>query len=410
MSIALRRAKTPYHRMKLIEKNAMSEEVKRKSNSRRRLLLRLLLGIGILVALISVGIYALRPTGAQIVFIAPDDNGVDNLWIADLNNPEHPRQLTFHEIPVEFLQVAERTSVLLYEVRIADNWFDFQLWYMNLNSGKHEMIPITCSDGNCNYYNLSPNGKWISYPQIDTISEDNFIYRVLIYNLQSRETYQIHEQHYNIYPSVISHFSSWVGHTNQLAYRIKNVNTDEEDIILYNVEENRTTGNLTMPRIIAPPVFSNDGSNYHISNFYITKWIPQIFVNDNKNPVEPFNYYADYGTETSLLTDIELQDWHPNNVTVMFAEAWLTPSTSNNYVVISLYNTATSTKETILEVFQHSFYRNFATFNHSGNQILYDEANIEAQSMQIKLFDLRSNERNALPLFGHSPQWVNGGR
>lgn len=75
----------------------MFDKTKHKVNPHQRTLFRLIIIIGVIVALIVAGVYLLRSKGAQIVFIAPDDNGVEQIWIADVNDAENPRQLIYHE-------------------------------------------------------------------------------------------------------------------------------------------------------------------------------------------------------------------------------------------------------------------------------------------------------------------------
>lgn len=57
----------------------MSDKSKRKSNPRRQMLFRFLLIVGLLIALISAAVYVLHPKGAQTVFIAPDDDGINQI-------------------------------------------------------------------------------------------------------------------------------------------------------------------------------------------------------------------------------------------------------------------------------------------------------------------------------------------
>jgi hypothetical protein len=99
-----------------VETNIMLEKRKRTPHIRSKFWFRpLLLGLLCIVVVIVVFTQT-QSISPQIVYIAPDEEGIENVWLADLNHPEHPRQLTHFEEQhrIHSLQTSETSDAIFF--------------------------------------------------------------------------------------------------------------------------------------------------------------------------------------------------------------------------------------------------------------------------------------------------------
>lgn len=243
----------------------MSDKAKRKSNPRRRLLIRLIIGIAIIGAVIAIGIDSFRPKGAQIVFIAPDDNGVNNIWIADLNDPENPRQLTtVTDNPVSYRQSLSYFQIgdngnLLFWIKNDDSQ---NLYLFEKNTHETRQL-MTCDRtyAGCTLQThvLSPDGRYIAYEQtLEEPIHHVFTANLMLYDTRTEEHQLIYEHdRYNVFSCSVC--PQWIGNGDILSYR---TNHGEGDFTFYDVEQREIVAEYTLGTIYFKPFFSNDGDLY----------------------------------------------------------------------------------------------------------------------------------------------------
>lgn len=386
----------------------MSEKEKRKSNPRRRLLMRLIVGIGLFVALVSAGIVAFRPKGAQIVFIAPDDNGFEQIWIANLDNPENPRQLTFHEARITNFQVSQEKDIIFYFFSTRTEGRQFRVY--NLNTGHSEQIEL-CMSIFCGSYILHPNGDLISYYEARLINELLSI-DIYVYNIKTHERYLVYQTENSDdldYRSEIQ----WIDNSKRLTFG-EYPSTDGVESIFYDFDSGHTdTIALSGNREIGK--FSSDGTYfvhyyYYIGRSYPDKWVMSVARTDN--PTELLFSLPQRG-ETGLVAEYTFQDWHPNNEYILISERW-----SEQYYThkirsdLVLYHIETGMRYVLLSNPETMSAYRYASFNYDGSQILYQKYNNNTGGSQIMIYDVETAEENAFPMIANhpNPQWVNGGR
>ena len=107
----------------------MPEKPKRKRSPNRRIkiLFFAIMLLCLVTSITSLSIYLLRPQGAKIVYLAPDKNGVEALWLADLANPENPKQLTHYEDP--------NTRIADYQITDDGQYIAYLLWSWETHTG-----------------------------------------------------------------------------------------------------------------------------------------------------------------------------------------------------------------------------------------------------------------------------------
>lgn len=385
----------------------MSEKTKRKSNLRRRLLIRLLFGIVLIIALISAGMYALRPTGAQIVFIAPDDNGVDNIWIADLNDPEHPRQLTFHEQGVSIHNIQVSDKDLLVYMRISRD--HRSIWALNMTTGQQEMVRDCLESSSCGQFLLHPQGRWIVSEDTSFLSETSYETRIRLDDLQTHHHDIIYRAETTIQTYLPLTLVSWIQETGLLVYH-SNLNRNVNELAFYDVENRQVIKTGYLHEVLPfSPIFSPGGAYYaNILYQYEGRYVALVEV------------YALDETENMMLSTLAedsvlgiqaatFQDWHPDNDTILIAAAWSHPGKGRTLTELKLYHVIDGSITSLHTTDARDSYFN-AQFNYNGRQIIYTIYDLEQRQSQVILFDVETREEIALPLFGRNPQWVNGGR
>ena len=360
----------------------MQSKEKRKINPRRRLLMHLILAIVVIAILLVLGLRAVKPKGAQIVYIAPDENGYDAIWLADLNDPENPRQLTFHEgMFIRDLQVSEENSMAYYYV-FSNNPQQSESWIISLDTGQRQQLEL-CETGSCGDYQLHPNGRWLTFE--DYSKPSNKIY---VYDLSTSEEYLVFD--FGI-GHLYSHSPNWVGNTTLLVFR-KISDGDYDKFALYSISEHQIIDILTLDSSTGSPHFSHNG----------------IF----------YEYYLDHSeASTGQLRDINrtelihsipypVYDWHPNNEELLMVDYIYSydPNDSSVIADIYLFDMLTGDYEILLSV-ENSYPQ--PVFNADGSLILYTDYMPE---IHLMLFDMETREEITLPIVGRDPQWVNGGR
>lgn len=358
---------------------------KRKTNPRRRVLIKLIFGLVLIVSSVAVGIQALRPTGAQIVYIAPDDNGYDAISLADVNDPENPRQLTHHEGKyIADLQVSAENSIIFYTLfdTYDANFAEFRI--INLDTGNHEAIQV-CETIACKDFQLHPNGQWLTFEDFSAPSN-----RIYAYNLITSEKYLVFDFGR---AQLYSHFPKWVGDTNSLIFRIANDN-DYDEFAFYDLEEQAIVDTITVDTSIALN-FSHNGSLYAYYPIRLQHTLRSI--RDINDP------------EISYQIPYPVYDWHPNNEELLMVDYFYNENNTENifFTDIYLFDMLTSEYEILLSLENSSPQ---PTFNADGSQILYSAYVPNENYHQIMILDMESREEITLPIIGSSPQWVNGGR
>ena len=383
----------------------MSDKAKRKSNPRRRTLIRLIIGIVIIVALISAGYYALRPKGAQIVFISNRGTGIDQVWLADLDNPQYPEQLTFYEDgSIENLQTSDRNGVIVFDRswQVADEREDETIVFY-LSNNQHHVISTCDPQTNC-VYEISPDGRWIGYLQF--IQTGQIVTKsIYVYNIQTDERFLINEFTYEVEGSTIVlppftffPYAQWIDNTELLAFR------KGEEYVLYDVIQKRIIESISIEGVTSPVSFSPDRQYYYTYDddygWWIDGGIVEIRVSENimqKPIVSDIPYYV--------------SDWHPNSRHLLVENGNWYEEGYDDTEPTSIYLFDIRTQElTLLFTECDSAYELYwLEFNYNGTQILYDR--YRSPDYQIHVYDITDAVNVKTPtIWSINRQWVNGGR
>jgi len=372
----------------------MTEKTKRKGNPRRRTLFRLILLAGIVAIIISYAVYSLLPDGAEIVFIAPDDNGIDQIWLANLNDTENPRQLTFHDDYVYNLRSSDTGRVISYNLNSDPA---AQIWIYNLDTGQHEQIS-NCTTRYCgSFYDLSSDGQQIVYEMYD----DHIPTGIAIYDIENRESQVIQELEVSETPYIT--YPRWLEHNNLIVYVEHDLEpgVHSNDHIFFDLETHQTEARDLVHLFTTTASFSPYGDYYA---FRDTGAI-QTFVRHVDYPDEPMFDLATVHEEYDLVYSA-IYDWHPDEISILLGEQWHNEDDGSQYFEINLYNIETGDHTTLVSNDNGRRYYGVG-FNYNASRFIFQSYEADKQLM---LYNMDSRELIPLPLSGHTLQWVNGGR
>ncbi len=382
----------------------MSGKAKSKGNPRRRTFIQLLVLIVIIVIVSSVIQILLHSKGAEFVFVERDENGFSQIWLADVENPENLRQLTFHEDADSLiLDTTEDGYLILYSVTFPFPELSYEIWLYDLSKGKNNQI-MDCHDFQaCQALQLHHSGKWFIMESVQQNPDESWTLSIYIHDLESSEETKIYEQELSDARSL---FPVWVGYSNTVIFR-NGVGDDFYDFTLYDVEQNQIIDTTYLDTLFIP-VFSDDGSQYALGTLVTDNErenIKTISINQQIISLE-----SPEGIDNALFAMANTRDWHPDNETLLIHTWWEQENIirENWLHELSLYDTLTGTRETLISN-RSSSYLN-ATFNYDASRILYILSDRDTQLNQLMIFNMETLEETSLPLFGTSPHWVNGGR
>jgi Tol biopolymer transport system component len=131
--------------------------------------------------------------GLRVAFVK-DDDGVPNIWIADVDNPDDAEQLTSADYGVPDYDVSADGRYLAYAVRdINTDTADIRL--LDLRTGQERQI-TNClqEDADCTAPVFRPDGAMIAYQRIALNSALGIgagVYRIWLIDLNANSTYPL---------------------------------------------------------------------------------------------------------------------------------------------------------------------------------------------------------------------------
>ncbi len=360
--------------------------------------------IAIIVILIVAGMMLFSPKGDEIIFIAPDDNGIDNIWIADLNDPENPRQLSFHDTTLmSYIELSDTDRLVFYPV-VAENAVVSsapfsEIRMLNIDSQQEEII-FTCVEGShCHHFHIHHEGVWFSY--LERIDETGY---VRVYNRLTQEN-RILETIENLTSASVNNgkiVPRWVGQTDLLSFAMDDGEQEDTKMIQFYGIETDDSYELSLSIAGTTAFFSPDGSRYASSYFADSQ--PAVHIN-NIESGDRISLPEINETDDAFLFHALFRAWHPDNLSILIEERWIRGD--EELAELALYDLTTASKRTLTS---SEFNIINLNFNQDGSKLVYTIFDWQADSKQIVLYDMETQEETALPLFGHHAQWVNSGR
>lgn len=401
----------------------MSEKPKRKRGSGRifKTLFFATILISLMIALSSIAINLLRSHGPYFVYLAPNEHGFSTLWKADLENPEHSKQLVFFppNVSVHNYQITDNGRYIVYSFAPMGSSISYTHLLDTQTGRERQLNSCHVEQATCSRSNIRPDGRYIVYSKkvygrtlkgeinvdsmnVHVIDTDTFSDKIVYeFDLSNPNNWQ----HYSQF--------SWVGNTGLLTFTLGG---EPFNFQVFDVGQNTSVETLPLGVPVRSPIFSPDGSRYAYYQSEIDMEPRVVEVRETNSPETPISIYQEWTSE--LLSDgwlgSYIYDWNPDNEHLLISINYYGTDPSIHYSVsnLQLLNTTDNTVVVLTEGKRFSY--EWATFNHDGSKILYQRKDTWGQCMdicdQIMIYDMETGEHTALPIVGKSPQWVNGGR
>lgn len=397
----------------------MSEKPKRKRGAGHRFktLFFVIILLGLVIALSNITVYLLRPHGSYIVYLASNEHGFSTLWKADLENPEHPKQLVFFPPNVSVLnyQITDDGHYIFYSFGGMGSSVGHMTLLDTHNGGSPWHISCNAEGDECSKFKIRPDGRYIAYSRTnyERTSEDEIKVDSMSVHVIDTDTFSDTVIHQIELPESNNRFHdvspSWMGNTGLLTYSLPE---EPHQIQVYDVEQNLPLDLL--PSDIGSPIFSDDGSRFAYHEKILNTEHLVIEVRETNTPDRLISW-SNRIFDDDWVSHI-VYDWHPDNEHLLIGNYRNTlpdaaPGTVSN---LQLLNTTDGSIMSLTEGERYSYTN--ATFNHDGSKILYQRkdtlqrCSVMTICDQIMIYDMETGEHTALPIIGSSPQWVNGGR
>lgn len=285
----------------------MSEKAKRKHNPRRRLLMRIMLIFGILIAGTILIVSKFEPEHEYFVYSSRDD-GYSNLYLFDVTGGETVRPITNNtEIAsFEFTTSANAPYVAYREYHYI---LPHTIFLHNLATGQTREI------GTGRYISLHPDGHYLAYEFADF---DRSEYEIRLFNLRNNEEIAI----YSFTGSEYDSFDRFQWTNDSLIFAFsKSVRGDDPFIFRYALDGSGEIESIDYPderfyfstsEILLR--YSHDESRIIYSN--------RVVETRNALSVDFFEdrEYTPYLSDLTARQDemgeymhISFEDWHPDN-------------------------------------------------------------------------------------------------
>jgi hypothetical protein len=397
-----------------VETNIMLEKRKRTPHIRSKFWFRpLLLGLLCIVVVIVVFTQT-QSISPQIVYIAPDEEGIENVWLADLNHPEHPRQLTHFEEQhrIHSLQTSETSDAIFF---VRDN-----KPYHHRDNQLQEFT-LLCDDETllCSHWKLHPDGDLVLFVTwvrgsnaLADLSNALADLHVLDLRMNQLKTiFQSSDEH-RLYPYSIN----WVTDT----YTIQGNYSTEDDVRL--VEFDATTAQMhdvdDEPIYCAKPSPDDTHCAYNISDGSdpIAPELVGVYeFGSSEQTVLPLNYMERPLHNNLSIVTAYFYDWHPDSTHFLLGE-YATDVFDEQFVFtginLNLYNVDTMdfvTLTSVSDLTHRDVFFSFALFNADGTKLLVEKGDSVSNLNHIILVDVATGEQTKLPIRGYGAQWVSGG-
>ncbi len=368
----------------------MKEKAKRHSNTRKYhyFSIFLLLSMAVIGALLALLVAVMKPTGERIVYIAPDENYVNNIWIADINNPENPQQITSIDETDNIYNLYAESGKVFYSIR-NDN--QHTLWFYDSNTGNHEKI-IDCVYG-CTSLDLHPNGYWLIYQESLEVKVIDLQTRIQTHPIDTKNNPQING----------TPMPQWIGDTDQLLVGGQRKSPERENVINELVRYDMKTEALSIGESFniedSALVFSPNGQYFASLSILYDNTIS--IRNIDKPDIPLLNF------ESERHYQYFFYEWHPNNEQIFIIEGNLTEKRGG--MILSLFHIHSGEKQVIFTS-EWSSRQTRLTGGKINSKVdkllLVMNTHSNSNDFNTIIFDLEQNKEIKLPIYGVMQQWL----
>ncbi len=166
---------------------------------------------------------------ARIAYLYPALGAAQNVWLADISEPNHRRQLTFSERGIFDFDISPDGRWLAYAERMTDGSVTLRL--LNISSGQRRDL-VDCAElkALCSAPVFSPNGEMLAYQRAEALGGSFGLSRIWLVDMTSSA--------YDTVPliadsQIVGHSPRWSGDNHTLAFY--SADSSQPGILLYDL-------------------------------------------------------------------------------------------------------------------------------------------------------------------------------
>ncbi len=343
-----------------------------------------------------------QPT--RVAYLYPALAAKQNVWMADIDNPGAPQQLTFSDYGIDSFDFSPDGRWLAYAERTETGWLTLRL--LDISSGElRDLVDCVAMEVNCTAPAFSPDGAKLAYQR----GESDGSARIWLVDMIS-ESYEtrplLADEH------LLGHSPAWSSDSNSLYFYSGDpdhqgiaiyefVPSDGSDVHLRVVSSSYGTMGTVSPsgqQIIFPDLVRRDGQFYsHLQLADLAKKELGAFT-DPEGP-----------------TDDVAAQWSPDGSTVAIARRY-TDSRWTPGHQLYLRDFSADAEDLTAIANDPQYNTSYSRWHSSGEQLVLQRLPLPADAAsgnaparpQVWVHDLRSGESRKIMEDAFLPQWVPG--
>ena len=364
--------------------------------------------LAVLVAGVVMMVLVGQPAeaGLRVVFVMPDENGVNNLWLIDPQNSDAPEQLTFVTTTIHDYSVRTDGNFIAYAERIADapnRNAEIKLLNMRTRTSQ-QLTNCVAEDADCTTPVFRPDGRMIAYQRTELNSalglgvSPNRVWLLDINGDTVTNTPLIADS------QVLGYTPKWSADGTKLAF----YDTAQSGIYIYDFA---ATSAEDSAFALIPTNYGTVGDFSPDGEFMI---FPEIQLGGPL--VRATLQIADLNAGTfTTISESDLDDqeavWSPDGQTLAVARRYIDDRITRGHQLF-LYNVSDQTFSPLIydERYLHSYF----SWSPDGRyllmnrfQVLTDDGESNSQgTLEIWIYDMQTGNFNQIVTNGYQPRWL----
>lgn len=380
----------------------------------------------LIVSLLLIGAtvtlaYVNRPEaqGPVVAYLNPAYGGLEQLWIAPVDDPANATQLTESEGGIYNFGVSADGRLIVYAQRDPDTGLN-DLYLLNLQTRQVEQLTDCVATGaDCRTPVFHPNGQVIAYERMNTNSEIQTFgpgaIRIWILDMGTRPyttqplspDAQIigHSPVWSARGDAIAFYSSDIAQPGIMLFTFGLADADTETSLKYIPGNHGTMGSISPDgsRIVFPEMAEIAQSSGADRTFSVFQSYLKIADMNSLEFIDLTQPSADYD-------DINAS-WHPDGRRLAITRKPIGEDGTKGYQYY-LYDTETDTAETL--VFNELYTNGFMDWNLRGDKLVYQRIAVLNEDgtpairpePEIMVLDMTDNEQTLIAENAFHPRWV----